>query len=62
MIVARTNIGRRLVQAMQEEIRALESTIGDGAAVDYPHYRHIVGIIQGIKQTLQRLDEIEGEG
>ena len=47
-----------VVQEVNEEIQNLRTTLASGADVDYPHYRQLVGSIQGLEWARGNLTDI----
>ena len=47
-----------VVQEFNEEIERLKVSLGDGVAEDFPHYRQLVGSIQGLEWAKANLSDI----
>ena len=47
-----------VVQEFNEEIERLKVSLGDGVAEDFPHYRQLVGSIQGLEWARSNLTDI----
>ena len=52
------DIWDEVVQGFNGEIERLKTSLGDGSAEDYAHYRQIVGSIQGLEWARTNLTEI----
>jgi hypothetical protein len=46
------------VQGFNSEIERLKTSLGDGSAEDYAHYRQVVGSIQGLEWARNNLTDI----
>ena len=47
-----------VVQEFNSEIERLKTSLGDGVAEDFPHYRQLVGSIQGLDWARSNLTDI----
>ena len=47
-----------VVQEFNNEIKRLKASLGNGVAEDFPHYRQLVGSIQGLDWARSNLTEI----
>ena len=47
-----------VVQGFNSEIERLKTSLGDGSAEDYAHYRQVVGSIQGLEWARNNLTDI----
>ena len=47
-----------VVQEFNNEIERLKASLGNGVAEDFPHYRQLVGSIQGLDWARSNLTEI----
>ena len=47
-----------VVQEFNNEIERLKASLGAGLAEDFPHYRQLVGSIQGLDWARSNLTEI----
>ena len=52
------DIWDEVVQDFNGEIERLKTSLGDGSAEDYAHYRQVVGSIQGLEWARGNLTEI----
>tara|TARA_R100000315_G_C5142792_1_gene81667 strand:- start:364 stop:552 length:189 start_codon:yes stop_codon:yes gene_type:complete len=52
------DIWDEIIQEFNNEIERLKTTLGNGLAEDYPHYRQIVGSISGVDWARTNLTEI----
>ena len=52
------NIWDEIVTEFNTEINTLRTTLGNGSAEDYSHYRRIVGSITGIEWARDNLTDI----
>ena len=52
------NIWEEVIQEFDAEIGRLQTSLGNGSAEDYPHYRQIVGSISGLEWAKQNLKSI----
>ena len=52
------NIWDEVIQEFVKEQNRLRDTLGSGGAEDFPHYRQVVGSIQGIEWCRQNLKNI----
>jgi hypothetical protein len=59
--MAQTNLGRLLRAKVEDRINELAHSLANGAAADYPNYRQTVGLVQGLNESIQILDELERE-
>jgi len=49
-----------LAKAIADEMKSRTSNLVTGhAAIDFPTYKHHVGIIEGLKRALELMDEVE---
>lgn len=49
-----------LAKAIADEIQERTSRLVTGhAAIDFPTYKHHVGMIEGLKRALELMDEVE---
>tara|TARA_R110000796_G_scaffold47947_1_gene114899 strand:- start:124 stop:312 length:189 start_codon:yes stop_codon:yes gene_type:complete len=47
-----------VVQEFNGEIERLKVSLGDGVAEDFPHYRQLVGAVQGLEWAKANLSDI----
>tara|TARA_R100001244_G_C5156006_1_gene130392 strand:+ start:1160 stop:1342 length:183 start_codon:yes stop_codon:yes gene_type:complete len=47
-----------LIKFYNEEIQRLKENLGTGQVEDFPHYKQVVGSIQGIEWAKQQIIEI----
>ena len=47
-----------VIQEFNNEIERLKASLGDGVAEDFPHYRQLVGSIQGLEWARSNLTDI----
>ena len=52
------DIWDEVVQDFNGEIERLKTSLGDGSAEDYAHYRQVVGSIQGLEWARNNLTDI----
>ena len=52
------DIWDEIIQEFNSEIEKLKTTLGNGSAEDYPHYRQLVGSISGIDWARNNLTDI----
>jgi len=52
------DIWDEVVQGFNGEIERLKTSLGDGSAEDYAHYRQVVGSIQGLEWARNNLTDI----
>jgi len=52
------DIWDEIIQEFNSEIEKLKTTLGNGSAEDYPHYRQLVGSISGIDWARTNLTDI----
>ena len=52
------DIWDEVVQGFNSEIERLKTSLGDGYAEDYAHYRQVVGSIQGLEWARNNLTDI----
>jgi len=52
------DIWDEVVQDFNGEIERLKTSVGDGSAEDYAHYRQVVGSIQGLEWARNNLTDI----
>jgi hypothetical protein len=54
------HLAHLLIKAINEEIRARTDNLVSGhTALDFPTYKHHVGVIEGLKRALELIDETE---
>ena len=52
------DIWDEVVQGFNSEIERFKTSLGDGSAEDYAHYRQVVGSIQGLEWARNNLTDI----
>ena len=52
------NIWEEVCREFDSEIERLKTSLGNGSAEDYPHYRQMVGSIQSIEWAKQTFNNI----
>tara|TARA_R100001244_G_scaffold53968_1_gene46748 strand:+ start:90 stop:284 length:195 start_codon:yes stop_codon:yes gene_type:complete len=52
------DLWEEIVQEYSKEIQNLKNMLGEGSVEDHQHYRQVVGSIQGIEWSRQKLLDI----
>ena len=50
-----------LIKFYNEEIQRLKENLGTGQVEDFPHYKQVVGSIQGIEWARQQIIELHNK-